>query len=182
MQLQKSICKIKGKISGIGFFCYINYENKNIPCFMTNYHVLDDKYIKDNNKIKIRINDNKINEDIIINIEDIIYKSKKNEYNLIIIKLKEVQEYMEYINYLELDANLFNNNALKGYESIYILHYPNAQNASVSYGKDIIYDPNYKYDIQYKCNTLFGSSGGPILNLLTNKVIGIYKGYIQKKW
>ena len=50
MQLQKSICKIKGILPGTGFFCYINYENKNIPCLMTNYHILDDKYIKDNNK------------------------------------------------------------------------------------------------------------------------------------
>ena len=176
MQLQKSICKIKGKLIGTGFFCYINYENKNIPCLMTNYHILDDKYIKDNNKIEIIINDNKIN--IIINIEDIIYKSKKNEYDLIIIKLKE--EYMKNINYFELDDNLFNKSSLKGYESIYILHYLNGQNASVSYGKDIIYDPNYKYDIQYKCNTLLGSSGGPILNLLSNKIIGIHKGCIQK--
>jgi WD40 repeat protein len=180
MQLQKSICKIKGKLPGTGFFCYINYENKNIPCLMTNYHVLDYKFIKDNNKIEIIINDNKIKEDIIINIEDIIYKSKKNEYDLIIIKLKEGKEYMKNINYLELDNNLFNKKSLKGYESIYILHYPNAQNASVSYGKDIIYDPNYKYDIQYKCDTLFDSSGGPILNLLTNKIIGIHKGCIQK--
>ena len=176
MQLQKSICKIKGKLIGTGFFCYINYENKNIPCLMTNYHILDDKYIKDNNKIEIIINDNKIN--IIINIEDIIYKSKKDEYDLIIIKLKEGEEYMKNINYLELDDNLFNKNSLKEYESIYILHYPNAQNASVSYGKDIIYDPNYKYDIQYKCN--IDSSGGPILNLLSNKIIGIHKGCIQK--
>ena len=96
MQLQKSICQIKGKLIGTGFFCYINYENKNIPCLMTNYHILDDKYIKDNNKIEIKIDDNKIN--IIINIEDIIYKSKKDEYDLIIIKLKE--EYMKNINYL----------------------------------------------------------------------------------
>ena len=168
MQLQKSICKIKGKLIGTGFFCYINYENKNIPCLMTNYHILDDKYIKDNNKIEIIINDNKIN--IIINIEDIIYKSKKDEYDLIIIKLKEGEEYMKNINYLELDDNLFNESSLKEYESIYILHYLNGQNASVSYGKDIIYDPNYKYDIQYKCN--IDSSGGPILNLLTNKIIG----------
>ena len=174
MQLQKSICQIKGKLIGTGFFCYINYENKNIPCLMTNYHILDDKYIKDNNKIEIRINDNKIN--IIINIEDIIYKSKKDEYDLIIIKLKE--EYMKNINYLELDDNLFNESSLKEYESIYILHYLNGQNASVSYGKDIIYDPNYKYDIQYKCN--IDSSGGPILNLLSNKIIGIHKGCIQK--
>ena len=177
MQLQKSICKIKGKLIGTGFFCYINYENKNIPCLMTNYHILDDKYIKDNNKIEIRINDNKIN--IIINIEDIIYKSKKNEYDLIIIKLKEGEEYMKNINYLELDDNLFNESSLKEYKSIYILHYLNEQNASVSYGKDIIYDPNYKYDIQYKCN--IGSSGGPILNLQTNKIIGIHKGYSKDK-
>ena len=115
MQLQKSICKIKGKLTGTGFFCYINYENKNIPCLMTNYHVLDDKYIKDNNKIEITINNNKINENIIINIEDIIYKSKKNEYDLIIIKLKEGQECVKNINYLELNDNLFNKNSLKGY-------------------------------------------------------------------
>ena len=180
MQLQKSICKIKGKLIGTGFFCYINYENKNIPCLMTNYHVLDDKYIKDNNKIEISINDNKIIEEIIIKPEDVIYSSKRNEYDLIIIKLKEGEEYMKNINYLELDDNLFNESSLKGYKSIYILHYLNGQNASVSYGKDIIYDPNYKYDIQHKCNTLEGSSGGPILNLSTNKVIGIHKGCIQK--
>ena len=30
LQLQKSICKIKGKLIGTGFFCYINYENKKI--------------------------------------------------------------------------------------------------------------------------------------------------------
>ena len=176
MQLQKSICEIKGKLIGTGFFCYINYENKNIPCLMTNYHILDDKYIKDKNKIEIIINDNKIN--IIINIEDIIYKSKKDEYDLIIIKLKEGEEYMKNINYLELDDYLFNKNSLKEYKSIYILHYLNGQNASVSYLKDVVCDPNYKYDTQYKCN--IDLSGGPILNLLSNKIIGIQKGYIQK--
>ena len=36
MQLQKSICKIKGTLIGTGFFCYINYEIKNIQCLMTN--------------------------------------------------------------------------------------------------------------------------------------------------
>ena len=124
MQLQISICKIKGKLTGTGFFCYINYGNKNIPCLMTNYHVLDEKYIKDNNKIEIILNNNKNNEDIIINFEDIIYKSKKNEYDLIIIKLKEGEEYKN-INYLELDDNLFNESSLKEYKSIYILHYLN---------------------------------------------------------
>ena len=34
--------------------------------------------------------------------------------------------------------------------------------------------------MEHKCNTLNGSSGGPILNLLTNKVIGIHKGCFQR--
>ena len=79
---------------------------------------------------------------------------------------------------LEFDDNIFCD-SLKGYESLYILHYPNDQNAAVSYGKVLVYDEN-KYDIQHKYNTSSCSSGGPILNLLTNKVIGIHKGCIQK--
>ena len=182
IQMKKSICVIRGKLKGTGFFWRINYENKEVPCLLTNYHVLDKEYIKKNSKIGISMNDNKINEDIIINEEDIIYQSIRNEYDLIIIKLKQEQKYMKNINYLELDDNLFNKNSLKGYESnsIYILHYPNSQDASVSYGNGITLDNEHKYDIQHKCNTSSGSSGGPILNLLTNKVIGIHKGCIQK--
>ena len=202
LQMQKSICKIQGKLTGTGFFCHINYDNKRVPCLMTNFHILDKEYIiQKNNKIEISINDNKIIEEIIIKPEDVIYSSKRNEYDLVIIKLKEGQEYMKNVNYLELDENLFIKNSLKGYKSIYILHYPNSQNAGVSYGNGIAYDENkskfdiqhkcntlegssggpiLKFDIQHKCNTLEGSSGGPILNLSTNKVIGIHKGCIQK--
>ena len=57
-QMKKSICKIKGKFTGTGFFCYINYEDKEIPSLITNYHVLDDNYIKQNKKILINMNDN----------------------------------------------------------------------------------------------------------------------------
>ena len=180
MQMEKSICKIKGKLTGTGFFCLIKYENKDIPCLMTNYYVLDKEYIKKNIKIVISMNVNAINKEITINEQDIIYQSKKDEYDLIIIRLKQDQDYMKNINYLELDENLLHINSKKGYESIYILHYPNAQNASVSYGKGIIFDEENKYDIKHRCNTSSGSSGGPILNLLTNKVIGIHKGCIQK--
>ena len=179
MQMKKSICMIKGKSTGTGFFCRINYENKNIPCLITSYQVLDDEYIKENKKIEINLNDNEINEDIILSQEDIIYTNKKDEYDLIIIKLKEEKEYMKNINYLEFDDNIFGQN-LKGNESIYILNYLNSQNVAVSYGKGFTFDEKNKYDIQHKYNTLPGAAGGPILNLLTNKVIGIHKGYIQK--
>ena len=96
MQMKKSICKIDGKLIGTGFFCRIKYDNKDIPCLLTNFHVLDKEYIKKNNKIGISMNDNKINEDIIINEEDIIYQSKRNEYDLIKIKLKDLEEVFSF--------------------------------------------------------------------------------------
>ena len=171
---------IKGKSTGTGFFCCTNYENKNIPCLITNYQVIDDEYIKENKKIEISLNDNEKNGDIIVCEQDIIYQSKKDEYDLIVIKVKEGQEYIKFINYLELNDILFGE-SLKGYNSIYIPHYANTQNAAVSYGICITYDTNYKYDMQIKFNTLSGPSGGPILNLLTNKVIGIYIKDVYKK-
>ena len=174
-QMKNSICKIKGKATGTGFFCYINYEGKEIPCLMTNYHVLDNDFIKEKKMIEISMNDNEINEEISIKEKDIIYLSPNNEYDTIIIKLQKEEN---YINFLKLDDKLFNKNSEKGYESIYILHYPNASFASVSYGKGIKIINNY--DIEHRCNTLSGSSGGPILNLTTNKVIGIHKGAINK--
>ena len=131
-QMKKSICKIKGKLVGTGFFLFMN----NSLYLMTNHHVLDDKYIRDNKSVEISMNDNNINEEIIINQEDIIYLSERDKYDLIVIKLKE-QEFMKNIEYLELDDKLFNKNSIKGYDSIYILHYPNSKNASVSYGNGI---------------------------------------------
>ena len=38
-QMKYSICKINGKLTGTGFFCYID---KNAPCLITNFHILDD--------------------------------------------------------------------------------------------------------------------------------------------
>ena len=176
-QMKNSICKIKGKSTGTGFFCYINYEDTDIPCLITNYHVLDDNFIKQRKKVGISMDDNDKIGDIFINEKDILYLSPKNEYDTIIIKLKKIEK---HINFLQLDDKLFNKNSEKGYESIYILHYPNGANASVSYGKGIkfVSDDN-KYNIEHKCNTLPGSSGGPILNLSTLKVIGLHKGTIK---
>ena len=94
------------------------------------------------------------------------------------IKLYETDEIN---NYLELDPNLFNENSDSIYKDnhIYILHFPKEGNISVSYqiGIEKIND----YDIKYKCNTDYGSSGSPILNLSTNKVIGIHKAFERKQ-
>ena len=55
---------------------------------------------------------------------------------------------------------------------IIFLQYPQGKNAAVSYGLLTSID---KYEIKYTCSTENGSSGSPILNLETNKVIGIHK-------
>ena len=89
MQMKKSICMIKGKSTGTGFFCHINYENKDIPCLITSNQVIADEYIKKNKKIEISLNDKEINENLILRQDDIIYTSKKDEHDLIIIKLKK---------------------------------------------------------------------------------------------
>ena len=174
-EMSKCICKISGKGIGTGFFCKIKYKNNLISVLITTYHLIDDNYIKDKNILKVYINDT--SKVLNINENSIIFSSMKEKYDIIIIKLNED----EINNYLEIDENIFNINSLNTYkdEQIYLLHYPNSDKASISYGNGI--EKINNYDIKHLCNTQPGSSGGPILSRLTNKVIGIHKGYIRKK-
>ena len=172
---EKYICKINGTTMGTGFFCKIKFNNKLIPVLMTNYHVINDDFLEKNKFIKIYIKDDY--HLININKDSKIYSSIKDKYDLMIIKLNEDNIY----NYLEIDSNIFKNDSLSTYskEAIYILHFPNVKKAHISKGTGI--EKINEYDIKHLCNTQPGSSGSPILNLFTNKVIGIHKGTIPKK-
>lgn len=64
-QMKSSICKIINKNIGTGFFCNINLDDKKVHCLLTNYHILDEEYVKKNKTIKISMNDNSINKEII---------------------------------------------------------------------------------------------------------------------
>ena len=57
-QMNNSFYKIQGKDDnfGIGIFCKIKIKNKNIFVLMTNHSLIDEIYIKKNNGIKIKIN------------------------------------------------------------------------------------------------------------------------------
>ena len=168
------ICKIDGNKAGTGFFCKIERGEELIPVLITNYHVIDDNYMKQNKYLKFYINDK--SHIIDLNSESKIYSSSNNEYDMMIIRLKEGQ----VNNYLDIDENIFEDNSENFYEndSIYILHYANAEEAKVSFGKGIKKVDNY--DIKHLCHTEPGSSGGPILSRMTNKVIGIHKGSIGR--
>ena len=55
-QMNKSVCKIKMNIkSGTGFFCKLNLIKEKIPVLITNFHIINDNYIKSNDKIIIQI-------------------------------------------------------------------------------------------------------------------------------
>ena len=158
-QMMNCICKIKLKgANGTGFFCTVQLnENKNINCLMTNYHVLNEEYFKENKEIELLLNDDSEAIKIDLNIDRIIYYNK--EYDITIIEIKEEDKIKEY---LELDDNIFKNNEKIFYEenSIYILQYPKGKDASiesvacVSYG---LINQIDKYDIKHTCSTDNGS-------------------------
>ena len=102
-QMKSSICQVYGKETGTGFFCKIPYEGKSIPVLMTNYHIIDDDFLKNNKEFKISINNGK-NDFININEKTKIYSSIRDEYDIMIIKL---QEEKNIYHYLELDEDLF---------------------------------------------------------------------------
>ena len=170
-QMIKFICKIKtpGNV-GTGFFCKIPFINKSF--LVTNNHVLDEQYFLENKEIKLMLNDEK--ETKVINIMNKKERNKyfNEKYDIALIELKDKDNIR---NFLELDDNLFKDNEHIIYEdkSIYIPQYLNGKNAVVSYGllKGIT-----KSEIMHTCTTDIGSSGSPILNLETCKVIGIHKG------
>ena len=175
-QMEKGICKIykKDEEKGTGFFCNIKYENKNISVLMTNYHVIDDKYIKENNKILITINDDKEKVTILLN-NKIIYTNEK--YDITIIEIKNEKDKIKY--FMKIDEDYLNNDIDVIYDkSIYILQYPLGEKVGVSYG---IINRIDEYNIEHYCNTETGSSGSPIINIINNEIIGIHKEGIKKR-
>jgi len=170
-QMINCICKIKIKGGfATGFFCKVQLEkNRYINFLMTNYHVLDEKYFKENKDINLLLNDDK--EALVINLRIKRETYFNEDYDVTLIELKEKDKIK---NFLDLDENIFKENEKIFYEekSIYVLQYPNGKNACVSYG---LLSSIYECNIRHTSSTEDGSSGSPILNLENNKVIGIHK-------
>ena len=174
-QLINCICKIKvDQSTGTGFFCKINYGiNQTKKFFMTNFHVLNKNYYDKSTKIDLLINDEKVIKQIDLTKKRQIYFNDE-KYDIILIEILDIDGIG---NFLELDDDLFRDkeDALYKQKSIYVLQYPNGKNAAVSYGVLKSFNELNKSDIRHSCSTEKGSSGSPILNLETYKVIGIHK-------
>ena len=168
-QLSTCICKVKNnqKIS-TGFFCKIPYNNTTkIPVLITSYQIIDEYYLNQNNAINLLMND--FNQLKIINLDPTRNYYFNPLYNTTIIELKD---YDNINNYLELNDTLFENNLQNLFkeESIYILQYLNGGKASVSYW---IINKLNGFNIKHTCFINSGSIGAPILDINSNKVIGI---------
>jgi len=174
-QMKTSICRVYGYVTGTGFLCKIPYKDKSIPVLITNYHLINDDFLKSRDNVEISINNGNQNDKIKITENSKIYSSETNEYDIMIIKLEE--ENNTY-HYLELDEHLFDEDPEDIYKdkSIYTLHYPDGDKAHVSFGYGI--KKLDEYYIKHLCNAGPCSSGSPILNLKTNKVIGIHSGAV----
>ena len=170
-QLIDCICKIKiNDEFGTGFFCKIPFEANETKNFLvTNYHVFDSNYYKTNTKINLLLNDEKEVKIIDLTKPRIVYFNQENDITLIELNKNDNIKF-----FLELDDNLFRDNSEIIYESksIYTLQYPQGRNAVVSYGLLVSIND---FEIKHICSTEKGASGSPILNLETNKVIGIHK-------
>ena len=177
-QMKYCVCKIyNDNGNGSGFFCKILSENENrvIPVLITNFHVLNQKHIKENRKICFSFYDDIYKRSIIVdNDRRVYFEEKKYDITIIEIKNKDNIKIGDNINnYLELDEKIFiEKGAYLSNSSIYNISYSITGKACVSYG--LLKSIN-DIEIEHLCSTEKGSSGSPILNLLNNKVIGIHK-------
>ena len=179
-QAKNNILKIinQRNVTGTGFFCLIPFPDKTnlLPTLITNNHVLNEYDIE--TKKKIKFSSQEKNYEIEIDNQRRCYTNK--EYDTTIIEMKANEANIN--KFLEIDENIFNNDADKlfGKSSVYIMHYPNGNQNEISFGKNKKIDSN-NIDIIHECDTLPGSSGGPIINNTNYKVIGIHKGSEENK-
>ena len=178
-QIENCIFKIytNDGSNGTGFFCYI-YDiknNKKVPVMMTNNHIIGEKDLNNNKKIKISFNDS-IFKDIELDSERKKYTNK--DLDITIIEIKKDIYGININSFLEIDERIYQDNSeiLFKRKSAYIIQYPKITGASVSYG--LINDINqYNNEIHHFCITDKGSSGSPIILIENNKVIGVHKGF-----
>ncbi len=177
-QMEKCICKIhfNGE-NGTGFFCKIYFPSlkKKLKFLITANHVFD-LTNKSNKKITLEIDNGRIIKNIDLNEKRIIYT--KEEYDITMIELNDKDNIN---NFLELEEEINKDYIENIYEkeSIYVLHYPLNKEVCVSYG--ILKTIESKDKIKTLICSDYGSSGGPILLLSTQKVIGIHKGTFKNE-
>ena len=186
-QMKKNVCKIiLDQIQGTGFFCKIPFPDHSnmLPVLITSSHVINEEFFnKDDAKIVLEIKANPNVKEL--NLKDknrIKYANKKYDTTMIEIKPEDnISDFLELDDIIVDDIILDNNkNKILVDESIYILEYVNGElNYSTGILRNI--DENNKILLRHTCGTGIGSTGSPILNVKTNRVIGIHLSKVMNK-
>ena len=181
-QMKNSLIKIiLPRGFATGFICKILLRNNYIlNAVVTNNHVIGEEDILPGKIISFSMDNDKIKFELKIDKNRLLYTSFK--YDIIIIEIKE-NDKLNFKSFLEIDDCIFKED-YKEYcqkKKIYFIHYPLGKEAQVSSGiiKDIQDD---NYTLMHLCNSEAGSAGGPLLNLVNFKVIGIHKGASRKNY
>ena len=175
-QMINCICQLKiDNALGTGFFCKIPDKNKKtMNCLLTANHVLNEEYYGKTNKIILSLNDEEQYKSIDLGIERKVCFDEKKDVTIIeLVKEDKIEQFLELEEDKKLSRNEeVSNNSYRS-RSIYIPQYPKHKKASVSYG---IIKKKDNSNILHTCVTDNGSSGSPILDLDSLKVIGMHKG------
>ena len=177
---KKNCCKIKSECKGTGFFLKLILENlKILPVLMTCNHVLDEEAIKIGNSINYTLDNDKKEYTIKIDNSRLVYTNPLMDFT--IIQLYK-NEFIDIESFLTIDVEALKDKKKDDYKgnSIYLLHYPKGERANYSPGtiNSITEDTN---EIFHSCSSESGSSGGPLINQINFKLIGIHKGYKNGK-
>jgi len=177
---QKNNCIVKIILENsyaTGFLLKIPFGNKNelMPVLMTNNHVIDEDYPKNNRYLSVC----KADQDNIFNIDFNIPRKfyTNKDLDSTIIEIKHEDKFgLKYFLEVDDDIGKRDPNSIYADKFCYIAHFPKGNDASLQPGKITLITESPECLIYHQCNTEHGSSGCPILSYDTFKVIGIHKG------
>ena len=137
-KFEKCVCKIELsrenniiKKSGTGFFCHI--PSKNLNVLITNRHVINKKYLEEENELKIYIEENENQEEKIINLQTKRLKYTDETLDATVIEILD-EDLID--NYFEVDEELINDNKFIN-ETVFNYQFPLGKQLKVSFGKII---------------------------------------------
>lgn len=153
------------KIKGTGFLIELPISNSNklMKGLITNNHILNENILM-NNIISINFHLEK----------KLLNLNPKNHFifsdpflDITFIKLKK-----EELDYLGIDCLKVHIENEVNSKDAFIVQYPKGKNLSISQGK---INSRWGFNLFHTVSTSHGSSGGPLVLLKNNKVIGVHK-------
>ena len=145
-----------------------------LPVLITNNHIINGQLLYQNDAtILLKIKEESKIIQLCLN-NRIKYTNEKFDITIIEIQKNDsIKDYLELDDIINKDIfNNYDNNKEYCAQSIYVMQYFEGK-LGVSYGvlDNIYMDKEYRFT--HKCCTGSGSSGSPIVNIYTNKVIGL---------